>query len=63
MVNYNATESGKSFMNSFNAFYYSFSPQIADYQRENPVFKEMIRIGITPMITTSVFDGLCRNRI
>lgn len=46
------TESGKSFMNSFNAFYYSFSPQIADYQRENPVFKEIVRIGITPMITT-----------
>ncbi|ABX13149.1 hypothetical protein Nmar_1253 [Nitrosopumilus maritimus SCM1] len=45
-------ESGKSFMNSFNAFYYSFSPQMADYQRENPVFKEMVRIGITPMITT-----------
>ena len=46
------TESGKSFMNSFNSFYYSFSPQIADYQRENPTFKELIKIGITPMITT-----------
>ncbi|MHA7734311.1 CFI-box-CTERM domain-containing protein [Nitrosopumilus sp. S6] len=46
------TESGKSFMNSFNTFYYSFSPQVADYQRENPVFNEIIKAGITPMITT-----------
>jgi len=34
------TESGTSFMNSFNQFYYSFSPTIADWERENPVFKE-----------------------
>ena len=33
------TESGISFMTSFNQFYYSFSPAIADYERENPVFK------------------------
>ena len=46
------TDSGKSFMNSFNTIYYSLSPQIADYQRENPVFKELVKIGITPMITS-----------
>jgi len=46
------TESGTSFMNSFNEFYYSFSPIIADYERENPVFKEMIKITITPMISS-----------
>jgi len=46
------TESGTSFMNSFNDFYYSFSPLIADYERENPVFKEMVKIAITPMITS-----------
>ena len=34
------TESGTGFMESFNSFYYSFSPYIADYERENPVFKE-----------------------
>jgi len=39
-------------MNSFNDFYYSFSPIIADYERENPVFKEMVKIAITPMITS-----------
>lgn len=33
------TQSGKNFMNGFNAFYYSFSPAIADLERENPIFK------------------------
>ena len=46
------TESGILFMNSFNEFYYSFSPYIADYERENPVFKEIIKLGITPMISS-----------
>jgi hypothetical protein len=39
-------------MESFNDFYYSFSPYIADYERENPVFREMVKIAITPMITS-----------
>ena len=46
------TESGTSFMESFNNFYYSFSPIIADYERENLVFKEMVKIAITPMISS-----------
>ena len=46
------TESGTSFMNSFNDFYYSFSPVIADYERENPVFKEAVKLSITPLITS-----------
>ena len=44
------TESGTSFMNTFNDFYYSFSPTIADYERENPIFREVVRLAITPMI-------------
>jgi sugar lactone lactonase YvrE len=47
-----STESGASFMTGFNQFYYSFSPVIADYERENPVFKEAVRMFITPMIST-----------
>jgi len=39
-------------MNSFNEFYYSFSPVIADYERENPVFREMVKLSITPMLST-----------
>ncbi len=46
------TESGTSFMGMFNDFYYSFSPIVADYERENPLFKEMVKIAITPMISS-----------
>jgi len=46
------TESGTSFMGTFNDFYYSFSPTIADYERENPVFKEIVKLAITPMISS-----------
>ena len=46
------TESGSAFMATFNDVYYSFSPIIADYERENPYFKEGIKIVITPMIST-----------
>jgi hypothetical protein len=47
-----STESGASFMTGFNQFYYSFSPVIADYERENPLFKEAVKIGLTPMISS-----------
>ena len=46
------TTSGTNFMSTFNEFYYSFSPVIADYERENPIFKEMVKVAITPMITS-----------
>jgi len=46
------TESGSAFMKSFNDFYYLFSPTIADYERENPYFKEGVKIAITPMISS-----------
>ena len=47
-----STESGASFMTEFNKFYYSFSPAIADYERENPMFKEAVKLGITPMLAS-----------
>jgi hypothetical protein len=46
------TESGSSFMSGFNEFYYSFSPTIADLERESPVFKETVKLFITPLITS-----------
>ena len=46
------TESGTQFMTMFNDVYYSFSPTIADYERENPLFKEAVKLAITPMIST-----------
>jgi peptidyl-prolyl cis-trans isomerase B (cyclophilin B) len=46
------TESGTIFMTGFNQFYYSFSPVIADYERENPAFKEAVKITLTPLLTS-----------
>jgi hypothetical protein len=46
------TDSGVSFMTGFNSLYYSFSPYVADMERDNPVFKEMVKIGITPLLST-----------
>jgi cyclophilin family peptidyl-prolyl cis-trans isomerase len=46
------TESGSAFMTGFNQFYYSFSPAIADYERENPVFKEAVKLTLTPLLTS-----------
>jgi hypothetical protein len=46
------TESGYAFMTGFNQFYYSFSPAVADYERENPAFKEAVKITLTPLLTS-----------
>ena len=46
------TESGTAFMSTFNEMYYSFSPYIADMEREHPMFKEAIKLVITPMLYT-----------
>jgi len=46
------TESGTSFMVGFNQFYYSFSPAIADYERENPAFKEVVKLTLTPLLAS-----------
>jgi len=46
------TESGTSFMAGFNQFYYLFSPAVADYERENPTFKEAVKLTLTPLLTS-----------
>ena len=46
------TESGSAFMTTFNEAYYSFSPYIADLERESPIFKEIVKAGLTPMLST-----------
>jgi len=46
------TISGAAFMESFNQFYYSFSPTIADWERQNPAFKEAVKLTITPLLTS-----------
>lgn len=47
-----STSSGMAFMSGFNQIYYSFSPTIADLEREHPLFQEAVRAFITPMIST-----------
>ena len=46
------TESGSVFIGMFDDIYYSFSPAIADMEREHPMFKEAVKLAITPMIST-----------
>ncbi|MDC1023514.1 peptidase [Nitrosopumilus sp.] len=46
------TESGSAFMSAFNNVYYSFSPAIADMQRDSPILKEVVKVGLTPMISS-----------
>ncbi len=45
-----STTSGAAFMTGFNQLYYSFSPTVADIERENPAFQEAVKVFITPMI-------------
>ncbi len=47
-----STGSGTSFMTGFNQVYYSFSPTVADFERDSPVFRDVVRTAITPMIST-----------
>ena len=46
------TSSGSAFMTGFNTLYYSFSPTIADWERQSPIFQEAVKITITPLITS-----------
>ncbi len=56
-----STTSGAAFMSGFNQFYYSFSPVIADMEREHPMFQETVRAFITPMISTLSIMTLADN--
>jgi hypothetical protein len=47
-----STGTGTAFMAGFNQFYYSFSPTVADWERQNPAFKEVVKTAITPMLST-----------
>ena len=47
-----STESGSAFMSGFNSLYYSFSPTVADLERQSPIFKEAVKLTLTPLITS-----------
>jgi hypothetical protein len=44
------TLAGKSFMLAFNAFYYSFSPQVASYISSVPTLRDLMKILLYPLI-------------
>jgi peptide/nickel transport system substrate-binding protein len=44
-----STESGSAFMNTFNSIYYSFSPQVADYEREQPWLQAVVKTALYPL--------------
>ena len=46
------TPAGASFIESFNAVYYAFSPAVADLERQSPALKEAVRAGIAPMLVS-----------
>jgi len=39
-------------MTGFNQLYYSFSPTVADYERENLIFKEAVKLTLVPLLTS-----------
>ena len=44
-----STASGSAFMKSFNSVYYSFSPQVADYEREQPWLQATVKTALYPL--------------
>ena len=44
------TESGRAFMSAFGAAYYSFSPQVADLEREHPALRHAAAVLLAPML-------------
>jgi peptide/nickel transport system substrate-binding protein len=44
-----STASGSAFMNTFNSVYYSFSPQVADYEREQPWLQTTVKAVLYPL--------------
>jgi peptide/nickel transport system substrate-binding protein len=43
------TASGSAFMNTFNSIYYSFSPQVADYERGQPWLQQTVKTALYPL--------------
>jgi hypothetical protein len=44
-----STASGTAFMKVFNNVYYSFSPQVAEYEREQPWLQATIKVALYPL--------------
>ena len=44
------TVAGSSFMTGFNAWYYSFSPTVADYLTQHPAERTIMKVALYPLI-------------
>jgi peptide/nickel transport system substrate-binding protein len=44
------TLAGSSFMSVFNTWYYSFSPSVADYERQQPWLQATVKTAIYPLL-------------
>ena len=47
-----STGSGAAFMDAFNQVYYSFSPAVADAERQNPALRHAAAAALAPMLAT-----------
>ncbi len=47
-----STASGTAFMKVFNNVYYSFSPQVAEYEREQPWLQATVKAALYPLFGT-----------
>lgn len=53
------TAYGTAFVSGFNSIYYTFSPAVADLQREHQTLRDMTRIALTPMLASlMLLDGI-----
>ena len=44
------TFAGSNFMTAFNAWYYSFSPTVAQYESQTPAARSIARVALYPLI-------------
>ncbi len=44
------TSVGSEFITVFNQWYYSFSPNVADYERQNPLLRDLVKTSIYPLL-------------
>jgi hypothetical protein len=50
---------GSRFMPGFNAWYYSFSPQVSGYINEHPIVRPAMQVLITPILEIVLFAQIC----
>jgi len=60
------TAGGSSFMEVFNAWYYSWSPYVAELETQNPLLRELVKNALKPLIAEltvakAVYDAFSFN--